>query len=150
SRDHRSSALTICRHREARDRAGDYDQVSAVFLFQADGSVLLQHRDDKPGLRDAGMWVPPGGHCDPGEEPVDGARREFFEETAYQCKNLHYLTSVVCDHQDGGRVQLLHLFWDRHDGVSPLTCLEGQDLRFMSRTTADRLPMPDYLRGLWD
>ena len=63
------------------------DVVAAVFLIRPDGSVLLQHRDDKPGLRHANMWVPPGGHCEPGETPRECAQREFLEETCYEWPN---------------------------------------------------------------
>ena len=51
------------------------ERVSAVILLRDDGAALMQHRDDKPGLRNAGMWVPPGGHRDPGEEAVACAGR---------------------------------------------------------------------------
>ena len=57
------------------------DRVAAVVLLHPNESMLLQLRDDKPGLRDAGKWVPPGGHCEPGESMKECARREFSEET---------------------------------------------------------------------
>ena len=40
----------------------------------ASGAVLLcAHRN-------AGLWLPPGGHVEPGEHPADTARRELAEE----------------------------------------------------------------------
>ena len=39
-----------------------------------DGSVLLVAH------RNAGLWLPPGGHVDPDEHPADTARRELAEE----------------------------------------------------------------------
>ena len=42
--------------------------VGALFLFRKeDQSLLLQLRDEKPNLRHAGLWVPPGGHIEQGE-----------------------------------------------------------------------------------
>ncbi len=38
------------------------------------GRVLLQFRPWPPG------WELPGGHCDPGEDPADTAKREVTEE----------------------------------------------------------------------
>ncbi len=40
----------------------------------ADGSVLLAAH------RNAGLWLPPGGHVEPDEHPADTARRELIEE----------------------------------------------------------------------
>lgn len=39
-----------------------------------DGGVLLAAH------RNAGLWLPPGGHVDPDEHPADTARRELAEE----------------------------------------------------------------------
>jgi len=41
--------------------------VGGVVLLRDDNSALLQLRDNKPGLNAAGLWVFPGGHCEPGE-----------------------------------------------------------------------------------
>ncbi|MBI4944270.1 MAG: NUDIX domain-containing protein [Actinobacteria bacterium] len=37
--------------------------------------LLVRHRR-------AGLWLPPGGHVEPGEHPADAARREVVEELA--------------------------------------------------------------------
>ena len=69
------------------------DRVAAVILLRHDGAALLQHRDDKPGLRNAGMWVPPGGHAESDELMLDCARRELREETEYDASDLRFLLS---------------------------------------------------------
>ena len=50
--------------------------VVSYFLLQDpdDGSVLLVDH------RKAGLWLPTGGHVDPGEDPVETVRREVREE----------------------------------------------------------------------
>ncbi|TRZ09895.1 hypothetical protein HGM15179_017194 [Zosterops borbonicus] len=52
----------------------------AVLLEDKGGHVLLTRR--APGLRHfPGVWVPPGGHLEPGEELVTAGLRELAEET---------------------------------------------------------------------
>ena len=49
--------------------------VYAVIVDEARSSVfLIEHRK-------AGLWLPTGGHVDPGEHPFAAARRELLEET---------------------------------------------------------------------
>lgn len=52
-----------------------------ILLFQKDGSVILQVRDDKPGITNPGLISSFGGHIEDGEEPIDAALREINEET---------------------------------------------------------------------
>jgi 8-oxo-dGTP pyrophosphatase MutT (NUDIX family) len=124
------------------------DGVSAVFLLRPDGATLLQLRDNKPGIRRPGYWVIPGGHCELGETLEECARREFAEETAYICQDLHFLTSLN-DEVEGYRYWL-HIFWSVYDGQQPIECLEGQELRFVSREQAADYLRIDYLLKFWD
>ncbi|MDI6100757.1 NUDIX domain-containing protein [Actinoplanes sp. NEAU-A12] len=50
-----------------------------VICFDADGRILLMHWQD-PVTRER-LWEPPGGGIDPGETPLQAARRELAEET---------------------------------------------------------------------
>lgn len=51
------------------------------WLFNNFGHVLLGKRLSKHG---SGTWAPPGGHLEFGEEPIQCAARELFEETGLQ------------------------------------------------------------------
>lgn len=51
------------------------------FLVQEDSTLLLWH----PRLR---MWVPPGGHLEPNEDPVTAVLREIREETGLAAEVL--------------------------------------------------------------
>ena len=51
------------------------------FVVHRDRTLLLWH----PLLR---MWVPPGGHIEPNEEPVEAALREIREETGLDAELL--------------------------------------------------------------
>ena len=125
------------------------DRVAAVLLLRRDGAALLQHRDDKPGLRNAGMWVPPGGHAEPGESMIDCARRELREETEYNASDLRFLWSFD-DTAEGWPACHLTFFCCWYDGIQSVACHEGQALAFITRSAAENYPIPTYLFDFWD
>ena len=118
-------------------------------MLREDGAALLQLRDCKEGLRNAGMWVPPGGHAEPDETMEMCARREFFEETDYNCSDLKWLTDFE-DFVEGWPPYQLTVFWDCYDGVQQTCCNEGQDLEFIRREDARSYDIPQYLLNIWD
>ena len=120
-----------------------------MLLLRRDGAALLQHRDDAPGLRNAGMWVPPGGHAEPGESMRGCARRELREETEYDATDLRFLLSLD-DTVDGWPAYQLTFFWCWYDGIQPVACHEGQALGFVERSAANNYPNPAYLINAWD
>jgi ADP-ribose pyrophosphatase YjhB (NUDIX family) len=125
------------------------DTVGAVFLLRDDGAALLQHRDEKPGLRHAGAWVPPGGHCDCGEAVEACARRELCEETDYICDKLFHLTSIIDGVPEWPPYRLV-VFWGVYDGVQRVHCREGQGIEFIKRRHIHQYAMPQYLVEFWD
>ncbi|MBT3393687.1 MAG: NUDIX domain-containing protein [Waddliaceae bacterium] len=50
---------------------------SNVFIVDDDKVLLIYHKK-------LSTWLPPGGHIDANETPVDSARREVFEETGLE------------------------------------------------------------------
>jgi 8-oxo-dGTP diphosphatase len=130
-----------------------------VVLVNDVGQVLMQLRDDIPTIADPGCWVNPGGVLDPGEAPEDGARRELLEETGYRAGPLVPAYERVMARPEGYSERQFY-FVGRYDGVQPLTCYEGQELRFLDPATLpslktspdlapiildilDRVPLPD-------
>ena len=130
-----------------------------MVLVNDAGQVLMQLRDDIPTIADPGCWVNPGGVIDPGETPEDGARRELLEETGYHAGPLTFAYERTL-HRPEGYSEYQHYFVGRYDGVQPLTCYEGQEIRFLDPATLpnlktspdlasiilgilDRVPMPD-------
>lgn len=53
----------------------------SIFLRNAEGKVLAQLRDDKPGILFPACWSTLGGAIEDGETPDEAARRELLEET---------------------------------------------------------------------
>ena len=75
---HRAEALAWARSgaslwRTAKPATPPMHLVSYVLPVDADGLLLLDHRN-------AGLWLPPGGHVEPGEAPQHCAARELREE----------------------------------------------------------------------
>ena len=123
--------------------------VGALFLLRDDGALLMQLRDDKPGLRHAGVWVPPGGHIEDGETVEQGTVREFLEETDYSCGKMNWLQMMEISHPEWP-TYLLGVFWAFYDGKQETDCREGQILKFIKREDANILMIPPFLFIIWD
>lgn len=57
-------------------------------ILERDGRVLLARRAHEPRQ---GYWDLPGGFLDETEDPLDGLRREFREETGLEIEPLEFL-----------------------------------------------------------
>lgn len=123
---------------------------AVILLRELDGAALLQHRDDKPGLPHANLWVPPGGHCDDNEAWESCAAREFLEETGYRCRDLRFLAELDVDDIEYSPPLRLKVYWDIYDGRQTVVCKEGQALEFVPRSRASHLAVPAFLVDLWD
>ena len=62
---------------------------ASAFVFDAADQVLLIHHVK------SGLWLPPGGHIEPGETPAEAALREVREETGLQAR---IITGPVFEH----------------------------------------------------
>jgi 8-oxo-dGTP diphosphatase len=54
---------------------------AAALIEDQHGRILMQLRDDKPGIAAPGLWCLPGGGVEEGEELEAAAIRETLEET---------------------------------------------------------------------
>lgn len=63
-----------------------------VTTFVSTGGATLLHWHRKVGL-----WLPPGGHIEPNEDPMQAARREALEETGIVVEILPTTTSFSYD-----------------------------------------------------
>ena len=125
-------------------------KIAGIVLLRSDGAALFQLRDDKPGMNAPGQWVFPGGHCRADEACADCARREFQEETGYLCRELEPITELAHTSPETGH-QSWQSFWRAdYDGVCPISCFEGQEMRFIPRSQIEGKPVPPYLIAIWD
>jgi 8-oxo-dGTP pyrophosphatase MutT (NUDIX family) len=62
---------------------------ATAYVVSGDRTLLLWHAK-------LGMWLPPGGHCEPNEDPVQAAQREAFEESGLEVRVIPPPDLLVC------------------------------------------------------
>lgn len=73
-------------------------------VVKHDNKVLLCKRNNQGSL--PGEWSIPGGKLEKGETPIDGAAREFYEETAIKVNNpLTFCGFIKRFHRDGTKLK---------------------------------------------
>ena len=99
-------------------------EVSTVAVIK-DGKMLMGKR------RDNGKYTAPGGHLDKGEEPLDGAVRELFEESGIEAKpsDLKFIRTIK-NPENGYVVHGYRLDLDKHPGTSMKNDPDGEVYRW--------------------
>ncbi len=94
-----------------------YEFAVNVFVFNSDYTSLLFVRREKPPF--VGQYLPPGGHIEQGENPLEAAVREVREETGLEIEITDFRPGypIVLDSRtirmpDPIRVQVEYI--DRH------------------------------------
>jgi 8-oxo-dGTP diphosphatase len=102
--------------------------------------VLLQHRDDKPGLPGSGMWGLFGGHVEH-ERPEEAFLREMEEELGWRPR--HFEPYVIRDvEREGWRVRS-HVFAAHLDvPIDALVRGEGQGMALFEPSALHRDTLP--------
>ncbi len=92
--------------------------VSYILLVDGDHVLLVDHIN-------AGLWLPPGGHVEPGEDPRDTARREVYEELGIAEAAVHesplFLTVTTTVGLTAGHVDVSLWYVIKIDRTAPLT-----------------------------
>ncbi len=83
------------------ERAG-LKQIASIGVMSS-GKLLMGRR------RDNGRWTIPGGHCDAGEQPLQGALRELYEEAGIKAHSLIRLGSERVTTFEGKQI-VVHAF----------------------------------------
>ncbi|MFD7645532.1 NUDIX domain-containing protein [Kitasatospora sp. NPDC059795] len=119
-----------------------FEGVLVLVTTPARDRVLLNLRDDHPGIPWPGHWAPIGGWREGHESAHDCATREIREEAGIGVTALRPLTAprhpLLAD-----TTAVLHAVYDGPDGA--LVLGEGQALRLVPRTEIPALRTPPYL-----
>jgi ADP-ribose diphosphatase len=103
-----------------------------VVALTDDGSFLL-FRQTKYAVQGTALG-PVGGYVEPGEAPLDAARRELLEETGYEAREWTSLGSYVVDGNRGCGVGHLYLARGARRVAEPVADdLEEQELLTLTR-----------------
>lgn len=116
---------------------------ASVILVDERGWLLLQERDEHARI-DPECWGLTGGHLEPGEAPLQGARRELEEETGVSLDEAELIHAGTFDvyHAVYDSVDQQHVFAARVALTdSDVECHEGRQIVFVDPAQALRLPL---------
>jgi 8-oxo-dGTP pyrophosphatase MutT (NUDIX family) len=109
---------------------------AAVIPVRPGGEILLMLRDDRPDLPNANRWATVGGAVEPGETPVEGARREVEEELGQRVPALTPIGTI-----DGTRFRSFLFAVSVHWSLDELILGEGQGVDWLRREHALKVPL---------
>lgn len=116
------------------------DRSAGILLVNARNEVLLQLRDNTPGIRYPRHWTTLGGHLKPGETPEQGLLRELQEEIGRTVERPR-LFRVYRRRDDAGD-QLIWVYYAPFDvPVEQIRLTEGERVEYMTLQEALRRPL---------
>ena len=104
-----------------------------VLLVAKDGSVIMQIRDNKPGITNPGMITTFGGHVNKGETPKQAALREITEETNLQIQqsDLEFFKKIKKTKEIHGEDWDVYIFRSFNIEYEDLEVFEGQGYKII-------------------
>ena len=93
--------------RKAKREVIRHGNAVAILAWRPDGKFVFVKQYRK-AAEEALIEVIAGG-LEPGEDPIEGARRETSEETGYEVTSIKFLTTIICT--PGYCAESIHLYF---------------------------------------
>ena len=140
------SRIRFLREKDAEAvRARTYKGTSVmVLLSDPGGNVLLNLRDDKPGVLHPGHWAIIGGGVEAGEELDEALRREVAEEIGYELDVAHEFCRIV--DWEGNRHLVIVYVATIDATIDELHLGEGKEIRFFPPDAIARLKLSPFVK----
>jgi len=115
-------------------------------LVKHNDSVLLCKRNNKGSL--PGVWSIPAGKLEDGESPMNGAKREFYEETNLKLENkLSLVGFVTRSNRDGsynkGLMYVFQMDTDKRINPDLKNASDGEEHTECGYFNLENLPIED-------
>ncbi len=107
-----------------------------LIIENAEREILLQLRDNKPGLEYPNCWGTFGGQIEEGETPQEALVREIKEELGYHVESPELYRSYSFDGYDIYMFSMI----DKKITLNDFDVREGQRAGFFSRKAAAKIP----------
>lgn len=125
-----------------------YSMVPRTLIFLDCGDMVLMLKGNPSKKIWASKYNGIGGHVERGEDIINAAKRELFEESGFRTEDLWLGAVVTIDVQDTGGI-LLFVFRgqiekDTCKDLEPTTSVEGS-LEWVHRSEVFELPLVDDL-----
>lgn len=112
-------------------------KVANVLILDTHNNLILQQRDDKPGINNPGMITAFGGAAEPGETVRQAAARELQEETNLSAEEaeLEFFTNVYQPTVNDGQPRWVSYFVLHVRNTNTLEVYEGRGYYTLASTT---------------
>jgi 8-oxo-dGTP pyrophosphatase MutT (NUDIX family) len=100
--------------------------IAQIILVRPDGALILQLRDDKPGIVNPGLVAAFGGGVEEGETPLQAAVRELREETTLDLPPSRFESFGLYHKVVAGRKEACYYYIVRDVDEAAVRVLEGQ------------------------
>jgi 8-oxo-dGTP pyrophosphatase MutT (NUDIX family) len=117
--------------------------VKGLFFDKENKLMMLQQKD--------GLWEPPGGRIQKGEEFIESLKRECLEETGLECEVLEQQPFIVYPTIDQvGRGRIMVFYKVSFSSLDFKPSDECVDMKFFSKHEIKQLPKVPQLEKLVD